>query len=519
MTNHRASSCLMLILRVTFIVITLAAISQTVSAQDAGEIELTSHNALAPVATENFHSGYTGELVWGNNRHYSELINALLELESHGLNPTQYHLDALRAFSGDLANRDQLATDAWFSAAAHMLYGKLDPLTIEPDWTAAKRQADLPARLRDALANNTVATSLSQFTPIQPGYQVLLTEYAALREQALQPVTSVPLGTNLRRGMRDTRVGALQARLVELEILTSAQLTGILDSDTFEAVKLFQMMLDLDDDGIVGPATITALNRGQSDKIDQVRVNLERWRWLPDDLGAKHLRVNIAAFNIGAWKEGVLETTHLAIVGKTYRKTPVFSDEIEYIIFNPWWEVPPSIAAIDKLPLFRENPELVKELGFEMIDRSAARVDPDSVNWNAIRPGSFPYRLRQSPGPVNALGQVKIMFPNAHNVYIHDTPTRGLFAQRQRAFSSGCLRTQDPLALAAWLLTDTPGWGREHIDSAVASTQETRVNLNSKIPVHVLYFTVVHDTGGVRYLDDIYQRDAAVLTGLQKALH
>ena len=152
-----------------------------------------------------------------------------------------------------------------------------------------------------------------------------------------------------------------------------------------------------------------------------------------------------------------------------------------------------------------------------MLDRSGHIVDPATIDWKTVSAANFPYRLRQAPGPQNALGQVKIMFPNPHNVYLHDTPTRGLFAERQRAFSSGCLRTQYPIDLSEWLLTDTPGWDRAAIDKAVASGKETRADLVQPIPVHILYFTAVNDgAGGIRYLDDFYQRDDAVLSGLDK---
>jgi len=203
---------------------------------------------------------------------------------------------------------------------------------------------------------------------------------------------------------------------------------------------------------------------------------------------------------------------------KTYRQTPVFSDKIEYIIFNPWWETPYSLARADKLPLFRRDPGAVQRLGFQVLDRSGNIVDPSTIDWNTVSSASFPYRLRQAPGPQNALGQVKIIFPNKYNVYLHDTPTRDLFARSQRAFSSGCLRAQDPIDLSEWLLENTPGWDRKRIDKAVASGKETRVDLAASVPVHVLYYTAVSDgSGGVRYLDDIYERDARVLAGLEVA--
>ncbi|MFT5140826.1 MAG: murein L,D-transpeptidase YcbB/YkuD [Lysobacterales bacterium] len=475
---------------------------------------------LSPVALDKFYDESSEKLVWENNSNSTDLISAIQSLEDHGLNPIHYHLELLQEFARDTVKRDRLATDAWFAAAAHMLYGKLDPISVEPDWTAARREANLADFLRAALANGTIADSLNQFAPKQHGYALMVAEYAQLKAQNSIPIVTISAGAALRQGMTGDRVSALQSRLVQLTVLDQDLITKIMDSDTVEAVKLFQEMMNLDDDGIVGAATLAALNRSEQDKLNQLRVNMERWRWLPDDLGSRHVRVNIAAFDVTAWNDGVMQQSHLAIVGKNYRRTPVFSDQIEYIIFNPWWEVPASIARNDKLPLFRQNPALVTDLGFQVKDRNGIVVNPETIDWNEVRSGSFPYQLRQSPGDQNALGQVKIIFPNSHNVYIHDTPTRGLFAQRQRAFSSGCIRTQDPLDIAAWLLSDNPNWTRMKIDEAVTSGLETRVNLTSRIPVHVLYFTVVsEERGGVRFLDDIYQRDDAVLAGLRSSPH
>lgn len=469
---------------------------------------------MAPQASAAFLDARAPGSVWSDPVNIAALNVAIAGLEEHGLDPLHYLTRDLLDPDIDPVLRDQLATAAWFSAAAHMLYGKLDPENVEPDWTAATREADLAALLEEALANGTVAASLEALAPKQPGYAVLLAEYAALKAAQSEPQVIVSGGPALKAGMSGARVHQVEARLKQLGYEPGE--SGVMDADTLAAVKAFQASVDLDDDGVIGAATLVALNRGDAQKLEQLRVNLERWRWLPDDLGRIHLRANIAGFDVTAFKDGVAERTHLTIVGKTYRKTPVFSDEIEYIVFNPWWETPPSLARQDKLPMFQRDPGAVQRLGFQVLDRSGTLLDASTIDWKAVPAGTMPYRIRQAPGDQNALGQVKIMFPNKHNVYLHDTPTRGLFAQRQRAFSSGCMRTQYPIDLSEWLLSDTPEWDRAKIDATLASKKETRANLASKIPVHVLYFTAVSEAGGgVRYLDDIYGRDAAVLTGLR----
>ena len=418
---------------------------------------------------------------------------AIATLEAHGLDPADYR-------EGDPEAR-------WTRAALHLLHGKLDPKTVEPDWTAKRRERDLGDIYDRHLADGTLATSLGELAPAYPEYAALKAELARLRTLQETPRMDRARPT-LRPGDRSDAIASVQAQL---------QLPGIstYDPATVEAVKAFQTASDLDSDGIIGPATWRALDRAADvrARIDQVRVNMERWRWLPDDLGRRHLRANIAGFKVTAYRDSVPERTHLAIVGKPFRKTPVFSDQVDYIVLNPWWETPYNLARLDKLPLFKRDPVAVERLGFQVLSGNELVTN---VDWNAIPDATMPYRIRQAPGPANALGQVKIMFPNPHNVYLHDTPVRGLFAQRQRAFSSGCIRTQDPLALSAWLLEDTPGWDAARIDAAIATGKETRVNLKAPVPVHILYFTTEVDAGGVRYLDDVYERDAKVLEGLNE---
>ncbi|WP_112072761.1 murein L,D-transpeptidase [Hyphomonas sp. GM-8P] len=251
-------------------------------------------------------------------------------------------------------------------------------------------------------------------------------------------------------------------------------------------------------------------------QINQLRVNLERWRWLPHDLGERSVLANIASFDVTTFEQETPTSSYAAIFGKAQRQTPIFSDEIEYIVFNPWWEIPDSIARKDKLTQFRQDPAAITRLGYQVLDRQGRKVDPATIDWNAVSAETFPYRLRQAPGPQNALGQVKIMFPNSHNVYLHDTNDKSLFDSDERIFSSGCVRVQNPLDLAAWILKETPGWDRMTIETVVASGDETRVDLKSVVPVYVVYMTTVSNAcGDVTYLKDIYGRDAAVLSALQ----
>lgn len=502
------------VLKTAFVSLTILS-SPQIWAQTSAKQSIVPRATMAAAASQAFYAARADKTAWSNNRQYDDLIRAVEKLSEHGMDPEHYQLSALKSMRGDVKARDPIATSAWLTAATHMVYGKINPVTVEPDWTVAGRNLNLAESLASVLERGDMSKSLERLAPTQPGYKVLREEYARMKISADVPTTQITAGETLKSGMSGARVTLLQKRLTELDFLAELQLTGKMDADTVAAVKAFQLASELDDDGVVGPATLNTLNRNMAGQLNQLRVNMERWRWLPEDLGRRHLRANIAGFDVSAWNNGKRERTHLTIVGKTYRKTPVFSDEVEYAVFNPWWETPTSIMLRDKLPAFRKDPLAVERMGFQIIDKTGAVIAPSTIDWNDVSASAFPYRIRQAPGDANALGKVKIMFPNSHNVYLHDTPTRGLFAQRQRAFSSGCLRTQDPIELSKWLFEETPEWTSERIDAAVASGKETRANLASKVPVHILYFTVVSDdSGAVRYLDDIYARDKAVLDAL-----
>ncbi len=471
---------------------------------------------MAPTAVTAFQTAYlpAGS---GVDRHAEftqifagdSLITAIESVAAHGLDPQDYHLATLKEHGTTGEDMTHYALDAWMSAASHIAFGKLSPISVEPDWTAQGRQADLIAHLRKSLDNGSLSESLEALAPQHAAYQTMKAELAGRLAAPPRDDIGVLSGETLKPGTTSPRIGAVQTRL-------DVPVTGVYDIVTEDAVVAFQRENGLEPDGLIGPATVRALNRGASAAIDQLRVNLERWRWLPDDLGRRHIRVNIADFSVQAWKDGRIDRVHGAIVGRTYRKTPVFSDAIGYVVLNPWWETPASLARRDKLPLFQRDPAAVDRLGFQVLDREGKVVNASAIDWNALPAGTMPYRIRQAPGARNALGQVKIMFPNRHNVYLHDTPDRGLFARRQRAFSSGCIRTQDPIDLTEWLLSETPDWDRARIDSVLDGSRETRMNLSAKVPVHILYMTVVSDAAGVRFVDDIYDRDAAVLAGLKR---
>lgn len=465
------------------------------------------------------------------------LVAVLRDADREGLQPADYHVAEIesmlrrlqaRAGAGEpmdprrRADIELLCTDAFLLYASHLLTGRVDPVQITPSWNMTGRQAQLSSHLERALTDTSIRSVLKNLRPPQPEYAALrraLARYRTLEEQGGWP--TLPDGPKLERGTEDERIPLLRRRL---------RVTGDFpddvtpaDSLTFgptlqEAVSQFQERHGLEVDGVVGPATRAALNVPAEARAEQLKVNLERWRWLPQDLGNPHVLVNIAGFRLRVVEDGADVLRMRVIAGQPYRQTPVFSDQISYLVLNPYWHVPQSIATKDKLPDFRRDPSLVSTLGYEIFrgwGADAKSIDPSTIDWNAVSASNFPYRLRQRPGPQNALGQVKFMFPNSHDVYLHDTPSRALFDRAARSFSSGCIRVEKPVDLAEYLLQHNEDWTRERLQNTMGKTTEQAVPLARKVPVHLLYWTAWTDEeGAAHFRNDVYERDGAVLSGL-----
>jgi L,D-transpeptidase YcbB len=325
----------------------------------------------------------------------------------------------------------------------------------------------------------------------------------------------VPPGPTLDPGSLDQRVEGLRARLTASGHLPDRERVPsppeVYDARLEAAVREFQRTHGLAEDGRVGPATLTALNVPAERRLAQLELSLERLRARPPDLGDRYVLVNVPAFIARVVDHGT-ETLRLrVIVGQPSRPTPTFSARMTHLVLAPYWHVPPGIALREKLPRFREAPQDLAREGMALLDRATERpVDPGTVDWNRITAPEFGsrYRLRQDPGPGNAMGHVKFMFPNAHHVYLHDTPSRELFEVPVRAFSSGCVRVDGALHLAAHLLRENPFWTPERIRETVAEGRERHVDLPNPYEVHIEYRTVFVDSGGaLNFREDIYGRD------------
>ena len=289
---------------------------------------------------------------------------------------------------------------------------------------------------------------------------------------------------------------------------------SIYDESIEAGVRHFQMRHGLDVDGIIGPSTVRALNIPVEHRVQQLRINLERTRWVFDDVSDEYILVNIAGFAAYVIRDGKVAWRTKVQVGKPFRKTPVFRDEMKYVVFNPTWTVPYRIATRDILPSIQADPDYVATRNFDIKDRNGNLVDAKSIDWSKLSRGNFPYTLVQRPGPDNALGRVKFMFPNEHAVYLHDTPSKHLFGKAERAFSAGCIRVERPFDFAE-VLMGRDGWTQERFKEVLDSGEIRTVFLSKPLPVLLLYWTAeVREDGVVYFYQDIYDRDQSVADGL-----
>lgn len=470
------------------------------------------------------------QLAWIRPEQTAELIAAIRNSEAEGLDPTDYHLEELEsrltqipidnsAPSPQRVDLDILLTDSLIRLAYHYFYGKVDARELDDNWNFDRPldQKNAIAALEKMLAATSLASALNQLLPEHVAYQNLKKALERYRQiQAAGGWQPVPQGPTLRSGDTDVRVVALRQRLVAEAFLSPASNQGeLFDAEVEEAVKQFQDHHFLTADGVVGRGTLATLNVPIEARIDQLRVNLERGRWVLHDLESRFVIVDIAGFEAWYYNDNERVWASRVQVGKPYRATPVFRDQITYLDFNPTWTVPPTIMAKDILPKVKRDVSYLSKRNIKVLDRNGTVIDPHTLDWSKYSGRNFPYILRQDPGPNNALGRIKFMFPNPHFVYLHDTPSKSLFNRMGRAFSSGCIRVENPVELAELLLNDPERWNREQIRREFETAKTRSVRLKEPVPVLLFYWTArPDDNGHVRFKQDIYGRDTAVLQAL-----
>ena len=474
---------------------------------------------------------------WQDTAKLDELVAAIEDLRNDGLDPHDYHLEALQSYRLDVrmktpltlqdrANLELLATDAFMLGLYHVYVGKVDPVKLSSQWNFSQRP--IPSfeeglqRFSARLAAGEIREAFESARPSHVWYQRgrdRLKEYRAIATAGGWP--AIPDGPTLKPGMSDARMPVLRKRLEITKDLVLTPANGatvdpnLYDATLEQAVKAFQERHGLTPDGAIGPGTRSAMNVPVEQRIDQIRVNLERARWTLHEIQGEFVLVDVAGFDVSYFRNDEPIWTSRVVVGKDQRETPIFRSKITYVVFNPTWTIPPGILVKDKLPVLKRNPGALKAMNIRVLDGSGREVNPYSVNWNKFGPSRLPpYQFVQDPGPNNALGLVKVMFPNPYLVYLHDSPAKSLYEQDQRTFSSGCIRVQKPFELAELVLND-PQWNRQSMDAVIATKQTRTVNLKTPVPVLILYWTAQpRPDGQVNFRNDVYGRDPATLAAL-----
>lgn len=474
--------------------------------------------------------------VWIQNSSIAPQASAFIDIisnaENEGLKTTDYHLEEIRASlkllsttqldtsTQNLADLDLLLTDAFLLYVSHLINGRIDPEDVDFSWVKNYNTIDFTKILSLGTDTNQLQNTLDNLQ--KPEYRNLrkaLIQYKII--QANGGWLYIPSGTKIERGKRDERVKLLRKRLtISGDLGKDLPDNGNLyDDNLINAVKNFQLRHGLDNDGIVGPSTLEALNVPVDKRIDQIKINMERYRWLPKDLGSRNIQVNIPDFQLRVVQNGKTVMSMPVVVGKPYWNTPLFSAEMTYLILNPDWNIPRSIALEETLPKIRSDAQYVTRHNIKVYrDWNSSEVDPTTIDWSKFNANNFNLRFRQVPGPYNPLGRIKFLFPNPYNVYLHDTPLKHLFKKAQRNFSHGCIRVEDPLRLAEFVLSSKPGWTKEKIQAGIKMGRTQSIELPEPIPVYLFYFTSwVEDDGTIQFRKDIYGRDKELeqaLTGV-----
>jgi murein L,D-transpeptidase YcbB/YkuD len=479
------------------------------------------------IVLPELYAKYNYQPIWVNPGSVRQLIDAIKDSYHDGLTPEDYHLSLIQQLqralvakpdSAKQAKLDVVLTDSLVRLGYHLLMGKVDPESIDSNWNMDRTlKLDPILKMSTAIESAQVTKLVAGFLPKADFYRNLKQALANYRKiQAEGGWPQVPAGETLKPSMIAPRVTTIRQRLTVTADMPAVSMESALYDAAVEAgVKQFQQRHGFEEDGVVGKGTLAAMNVPVKARIDQIRVNLDRARWVLHNLPQEFVVVDIAGFNVRYMRNGQEIWKTRAQVGKAYRKTPVFRDSIRYIEFNPTWTVPPTILRKDILPKIKHDPEYLQNKNMVVLNQKGTQIDPVTINWSQYPDKSFPYLIRQQPGPKNALGRVKFIFPNKHSVYLHDTPSKSGFKRAGRAFSSGCIRVQYPFHFAKLLLEDKPGWDRAKIDATVESLKTTRINLSKPLTVMLLYWTAtVDDQNRVVFKQDIYDRDGAVLTGL-----
>ena len=415
---------------------------------------------------------------------------------------------------------DLLLSDGLISYTDHLINGKLDPVSLYPSWNFFSRNLphDVIDQLRKAINDDQIELFLQSIAP-------QTRDYKGFREGIIKYTNIVSMGgwealptVNKVEPLDNTALAPLlRKRLFDEGYNVLVDSNRIYDADLVEQVKLFQESSGLVPDGVIGKNTIRAFNESAESKLNKLKVNMERSRWVLEGELNEYIIVNIAKYQLYYLDSGSVIYTTKVMVGKDETQTPAFRDKLEYIVFNPTWTLPQSISSKETLPHLKRDSLYLKKNNMVIIDSKGQVLSDSGIVWSDYSEDYFPFIIRQEPGPGNALGRVKFLFPNKYSVYLHDTPSKYLFAKEERAFSHGCIRVQNPLDFSELILSrQDSNWTMDSIRTVVDSAVTMDVRLKKSIPIYIMYWTAgVDENDRLYFVQDIYGRDERILKALE----
>ena len=523
------------IVRLIIVMVLIILAPLTALAQDAGQVQaaiaqlLSGGQRLAlpverirPALAAHYVNGH-GSIYWVGTGRMDSFIQRLQQAKLDGLNSADYPVAYLISLKNDLNPNDpfaaaqaELAFSAFFvSYAADLKIGRIAPQKVDPNLFRTQKTIDVQRVLADLKKQPDPNKFLAGFEPRNIHYQSLkkmLKVYTQVIDEGMSWPT-IAQGATVKAGSSDPRIPGVRHILsLTGDFDWTDNNSPVFDQNMAIALRKFQLRHGLEAKGLLGKQTIVALNISPEERQRQIMLNMERWRWMPDNLGDEHFLVNIASFELQHWQSNTIIDRMNVVVGAVATQTPEFSGAMQYLELNPYWTVPYSIATKEMLPKLQANP-MAYAGDFEVFAGGKV-VDWNSINWSSYGGGgSFPFTFRQLPGPKNALGKVKFMLPNKFNIYLHDTPAKDKFVNSTRAFSHGCIRLSDPTRLAYSLLERT-GMDEAAVNDVWAGGQNTRVNLPALIPVHLIYATAFSSENGIEFRTDVYGRDLKLYQAL-----
>ena len=460
------------------------------------------------------------------------ILKYLKNAGNEGLDPADYQVKKIERQWADLsltslAELDTLLTYNMLKYIHDVSYGQLKPYMVNPKLfaEAGEREFD-PLKMLGAIRKTEDLEAFFQSLPPQhrqyKGLKKALVQYSGMKYNGQW--RKMILRKSIRPGDEDERIIEIKKRIALLENAGVESLTtgnrSLFDDILMKKVIRFQLHHGLEPDGIIGPKTMRELNKSPQERLDQIKVNMARWRWHDHTLGDKYILVNIANYRLFTYEAGELKFSMPVIVGELQNQTPVFSDKIKYLEINPYWNVPPSIATDEELPKLRKNPNYLVDKNIRLFSNwqeDGVEIDSTLIDWHAVTPYQMAgFKLRQDPGPGNPLGRVKFMFPNQYVVYLHDTPSKNLFSKQTRPFSHGCIRVSEPEKLAAFLLNEESNkWDTERVNHLINLGKREVLKIRPAIPVHITYQTAwVDKDGQINFNGDVYGRDEKLYQAL-----